>query len=132
VSKLPSIKRLATEDFGSQKDWIGKLLSPLNQFMDSVVTALNNQLTFSDNMASVVKTISVSGTYPLYFTWTRKDKPIGLWVVNAYEASGVHVTFTTAISADWEYTVSNQIRINSFVGLPTTTTYNVTIIVITG
>ncbi len=101
-------------------------------FMDAVVAALNNQLSFTDNMAAVVKTISATGTYPIYFSWVRKDKPIGLWIVNAYEASGVHATFTTPISADWEYTVGNQIKINSFVGLPTTTTYNVTIIAITG
>lgn len=132
MSRLPPIKRLATEDFSGQRDWIGKLLSPMNQFFESVVDALNNGLSFTDNFSGVVKQISVSGTYPLYFTWGKKVKPVGLWIVQAYEASGVHTTFTSAIFADWEYTTDNQVKINSFVGLPTTTTYIVTVVVITG
>lgn len=138
MSKLPSIKRLAVEDFGSQKDWIGKLLNSLNQFMTSVVTALDNQLTFADNMSAVVKSINVPGLssgspYPLYFNWTLKSKPVGIWLVNATETSaGAHTTFTAALSVDWAYTVNNQVKINSIVGLPTTTAYTVTIVAITG
>ena len=137
MSKLPQIKRLAIEDFADQKSWIGKLLSPLNQFMDAVFQALNNQLTFSDNLSAIVKVISVPGLptgtpYPIYFSWPLKAKPVGVWVVSAMEPSGVHSTFAAAVAVDWQYTERNQVQINSFPGLSTTTAYNVTIVAITG
>lgn len=135
MSKLPPQSRLTLEDFPSEKSWIGKLISPLNGFMTALVSALNNGLTFSENLSSVVRTIAVpAGTtaYPLYFSWALKSKPIGLWVVSAYETLGAHTNFTAAISADWEFTTSGQVKINGFPGLPTGTSYYVTVVAITG
>ena len=135
MTKLPSIKRLAVEDFAGQKDWIGKLFAPINQFFESIASALNGGLTFADNMSAVVRSISVpngSASFPLYFSWGKKVKPIGLWVVNARETSGTHTNFSSAISADWEYTTDGLVKINAFPGLPTSTGYTVTVVAITG
>lgn len=135
MSKLPAFNRLALEDFPSEKSWIGKLLSPLNSFMTAVVAAMSNGLTFSENLSAVVRTITVpagSATYPIYFTWTLKSKPVGLWVVSVYEVTASHTTLTSAVSADWEYTSDGKVKINGFPSLPTGADYNVTIIAITG
>lgn len=135
MSKLPSFSRLTLEDFGSEKSWIGKLISPLNAFMTEIVSAFSNGLTFSENLSAVVKTVYVpagSTSFPIYFAWTLKSKPIGLWVVSAYEASGTHTNFTAAVSADWEYTTDGKVKINGFPSLPTSTAYNVTVVAITG
>lgn len=103
--------------------------------MTAVVSAFNNGLTFSENISSAVKSVLVpkgSASFPLYFAWSLKSKPVGLWVVSAHETSGTHTNFTSAISADWEYTADGKVKINGFPGLPTGTDYYVTVIAITG
>ena len=134
MAKLPPIKRLAIEDFLSQKSWIGTMLYPINLFFTVVVAALDHGLTFTDNLSAVVKSIDTTGVYPLYFSWTLKSKPVGLWAVKAYESKTTHVNFTTAYSVDWEYTPDNQVKINGFPGLTATATapMTVTVIAITG
>ena len=59
MAKIPTIRRLSVEDFPSQKSWIGKFFEVLNNFIISVVAALNNQLTFTENMVAQVDKIRV-------------------------------------------------------------------------
>lgn len=132
MATLPPIRRLATEDFQSQKAWIGSLLYPLNLFIGAVSNALSKGLTFADNMAAQVNTLQVTGTYPLYVSWQLKSKPIGAWVVSAMEATPPHVNFTAAVGIDWQFSVAGQIQINAMPGLTAGKTYNVTIVTIAG
>jgi hypothetical protein len=63
--KLSTIRRILKEDLsrsGQVDKWVDALLSPLNEFIDQVVSALRNRLTFRDNLACLVTTqVATSG-----------------------------------------------------------------------
>ena|SRR5258708_488200 len=69
---VPSISNLRTEDFPSEKSWISKLLGPINQFLNSASTALNGNITFSDNIpCQLIKLNFLSGgaDFPKIIKW---------------------------------------------------------------
>jgi hypothetical protein len=59
LARLPKVKRFAIEEFQSQKEWIGNLLDPLNTFMLATVSALSNNLTFSENSIAQFASLKV-------------------------------------------------------------------------
>lgn len=134
MARLPPFKRFSIESFKEVSEWIGKLLSPLNSFMETVSTALNNGITVEDNMRAEFKTISVrqeaSGTYPILFTPKFADRPRSLIVSLVAENSDNPSTLTTAVFADWAYTSSGQIAINNLTGLTNGKVYSVTLLVL--
>jgi hypothetical protein len=134
MAKLPPQKRILPENFPDQSKWIPRLLEPMNRFMEDINRALNNQLTFSENLSSEVRTVQVDGNYPLRMPWALKAKPIGAWIIACREISGNHTVFTTPLFLDWEYNEAGQFQINSVVGLTATATdkFNLTYIAITG
>lgn len=59
--RLPSFKRLFSTDFKKDyKDLIDQLSLSLNNGIDILYTALNNNLTFRDNFSATVKDITVT------------------------------------------------------------------------
>lgn len=98
--KIPTIRKILREDLGG-KDlpvWVEGLLSPLNQFIDTVTVALRGRLSLGQNVSGTVVSLSfthnvavskinpqftgkVIGVIPLYFSgqsmnafgWTRND-----------------------------------------------------------
>jgi hypothetical protein len=133
VAKIPNLKRIITEDFKPEvQSWIGKLLQPLNTFMEAVSTALNKGLTIADNFDGQVTTITID-SLPAKFKWNSRRSPVGVFVVYAQEATGSHTTFTTAIFADWTYS-DGQITILNLTGLSVSSTnkFNVTFVAIAG
>lgn len=133
MGRIPTLKRLITEDFKDQKSWIGKLLQPLNQFLETVNASLDHGLTFEDNIASEIKTLTFrndTGVFPLKFLSKLGKKPKGLWVINAVDLEDAPSTLTTAVYADWGYNQDGQIQINNFSGLTSARNYAITLIVI--
>lgn len=59
MARLPTIRSFRIEEFTDQKSWIGRLLSPLNEFITSIVIALSNGLTFRDNLNCQLKTVQI-------------------------------------------------------------------------
>lgn len=60
MAKLGFLKRLVTEDFSKDdQKIISKLAFILNPALEQIVQAMSNNLTFEDNMASMVKEIDV-------------------------------------------------------------------------
>lgn len=49
------VRKLLKEDFKDAPEWFDKMLSPFNQFLDSVIGALRNKLTFRENFYGEVK-----------------------------------------------------------------------------
>ena len=133
MAQLPSLKRILSESFPEVK-WIGRLLGPLNQFIEEVVRALNNELTIAANMDGVVKTVMVDGTYPVKFLWTRASRPTVAWIGQCREVSGPHTPLGAALFLDWEFTGDGQIKINEIAGLSDSPTakFYVTIIALAG
>ena len=54
MGQIPQTKRLVTEDFDGQQEWIGKLIDPLNSFMQETVQLVNQSLTFSENFNGAI------------------------------------------------------------------------------
>jgi hypothetical protein len=122
MAKLPQLKRIVVEDFPSQKSWIGKLLASLNEFFTEVVAALDHNLTFRDNLLSMVYTLDITNpvSYPLYFKNTMKVKPQALWVGQVTEVNAASPTISSAVYVDWQDAGDGRVKINGTYGLSTT------------
>lgn len=72
---IPTISTLRTEDFPSEQKWISKLLFPINQFLLSATTALNGNITLTDNIPCQ--------TITLNFTASGNDFPkMQKWIIS--------------------------------------------------
>jgi hypothetical protein len=130
MAKLPSLKRIQSEDFPGQASWIGKLLYPLNVFMESISAALSNGLTVGENFDGQVKTVTVSEV-PVEWRWERKSKPLGLWTVSVVDKDGVAIPLC---APTWEFTSAGTVKVTALSGITPTSSnyYTVTFVVITG
>lgn len=115
MARLSSIKRILTESFPEVK-WIGVLLAPINQFIEEVNRALNNELTIGENFDGMVKVVTADGTYPIKFLWTRKSRPLVAWIGYIREIDGEHTNLGGAVSLDWEYS-GGFFKVNALPGL---------------
>lgn len=60
MAKIEGVPNLLVSEFPGQKDWIGRLLQPLNQSIGSMIGAMRNKITFTDNIYCNVKMIKVT------------------------------------------------------------------------
>ena len=118
--KLPQIRRLLVEDFMDQKDWISKLFIPLNNFMDGVMSCLEQGINITDNMAASVKvvtlTFSPTPTNPVIVSWGLKSKPIAVHVGNVLYTNGTSPALTAAVQVQWTYSATSGVRLTNIVG----------------
>ena len=133
MANLPSIRRILTESFPGVS-WISTLLSPINAFFEGVYTALNNELTIGQNMNGVVKSITLDGTFPVKFMWTRSAAPTIAWLGYCRQVAGTTYSYTDAVSPIWEYDGEGNFVLNGVPGLDFTLgrKFLIRIIAITG
>lgn len=118
MAKLPSFRRIVEDQIANKYPELREaLLSPLNNFMESVTRSLNKRLTFEDNFDAQVSSYVANGSYPVRIKWTRFSKPIGVWIVSAQRTDGLSASLSSAIYLDWTFNQENQIEIASTVGL---------------
>ena len=136
MSRIPPLKRLAREDFPEQKSWIGKLLSPINEFFNLVSSALDESLTFDDNFNAQTKDISFikTATYPsldtpVSFASTVKGKPIGVLIINAVEDKDNPQPLVNAVTLSWTF-AENTVKITGITGLTNDEKYAIKFLVI--
>jgi len=55
MAVVRGVRKLLKSDFSEAPKWFEKMLSPFNQFLDSVIGALRNRLTFRENFYCEVK-----------------------------------------------------------------------------
>ncbi len=135
MAKLPTVKRVTEEEFPADvKKWLGKLLGPLNQFMEQVTGALNRNLTVNDNMSGEIKSITLDGTFPLKLSYSLKAQPAFVTVGYCRELSAQHVIPTDAIYVDWEYGADNTLILNGIVGVTPSASakYVIKVLILTG
>lgn len=133
--KLPALKRLIKEDFQQKdKELVGKIGQVMNPATENISLALNNNLTFSDNIACAVVTIPITvdangiPTNPTSFPVSLNARANHIFVTRALNANNSGVYVTAAPFVDW---VENggQITVNHVTGLPANSTFNLTMIV---
>ena len=135
MSLLPPINRLILEDFPAEpRKWLGKLIQPVNQFFESIYSALNKGLTIADNFAGEVKTVELDGTFPLKLTWSQKSKPVAVLVGDVYRSDGSAVSLTYGVFVKWSFNQSAQLQLDAVVGISPTSSakYKVSLVCLTG
>lgn len=133
MGAISPFKRFYVEDFSEQKGWVGKLLQPLNDFLETVSGVLKNNVSFKDNLAVQVNTLTVS-ELPFEFSWTRSDRPIGMFVVACRNASNASVGGLSLPT--WAITDAGKIRVTTLDTLSpapsASNTYTITFVTIGG
>ena len=121
--RITSLRRINKEDIskaGEVPGWLDSLISPLNDFLDQVTSALRNRLTFEDNFQSVQKTIKVFNGVEMEVSTGSKLSVSGVIVLDGGEQIisgfgfrrltngniGVTVNFATAPSAEVTFLIS--------------------------
>lgn len=103
MAKIPAITSIPIESFPKDvQAWVGKLLNPLNQFLNAAVLALSANLTFSDNLLGQQNTLTFTygaNTLPQSFSISMNATPQDLRVVSATENN-----VPVAIIAAWNVT----------------------------
>lgn len=111
MSRIRATQRLTVEDFPEQKSWIGKLISPINDYITQSIKILNEGILFGDNFIGkdhqfdfVYQSDAIS--LPIGFLWTFAASPKALQVVSALENEQ-----PVNLSASWQYTTDGQVRL---------------------
>lgn len=91
MAKLPVFKRIQREDFPDAPAWVDRLLYPLNKFFEGVYAALNQNLTFTENLAT--------GLVSLEFETPATYKPP---IVAARYSSNAGASHTSNTNVDYE------------------------------
>ena len=134
MSKLPSIKKILKEDIKDSPAWMDPVLYVINRFMEEVYGALNKDITFQDNIAASIKTITFTtkSTYPVFevqkIANPNKTSPIGVVLLKAANQSNNQI-IGNAIGVDWDFLEGN-IRILNVSGLLPNIKYQLSFLVI--
>jgi hypothetical protein len=125
--KLTNVRRLLAEDFPDQK-WIGKLLQPLNQFIENVTQALTKNLTVADNLDQQISEVTFTGNASVQFKAALRTRPRGVVVSDVQTVTGTAPTAAVQ-PASWSYNSADQtITISSWHGgLHSSSKYRVTL-----
>lgn len=116
MAKISTIKRLLKEDF-PQQSWIDKLLQPLNQFMETFVTALNKNLTM-DNIKGSLPTITYTTTAENRFKAGIGGTPKVVMIGKVVPKSGNWSDITGSPVVVWDYMhQTDQVDIKNITGL---------------
>lgn len=90
--RLPTQKKVLKEDLKGAPGWVDNLIQPVNAFMENVYQCLNKNVTFTDNIASFIYTLTYktpstypAGVDPVEFLNQLKTKPIGVLVTQAFD-----------------------------------------------
>lgn len=133
--RLPSIKKILREDLGSDAPkWAGAIIDPVNSFMESIYNMVNKNITYTENIASNVRelTVRTSSVYPvmdpLEFTSGLRTKAIGVTILQVYEKL-VYVPPPGPVWAGW---VENNgtISISKITGLEASKVYIIRFLIV--
>ncbi len=131
--KLPTIKKILKEDVKDAPGWIGGIIDPVNTFMEGVYTALNRNITFTENISSFVKEITyrTPSTYPsgvdeISFMNDLRTRATGVIVIQAFERANYVPVAITGVA--WVETV-NGITLSTLLGLAASKIYTVRFLV---
>jgi len=137
--RLPIYKRIRREDVPDLPDSIGRLIYPINSFMETVWNTLNKNFTFADNFQSFQKSLEFttdaaysSGTWET-LTFAIPDsfkvRVSGVLVLQLLPQDMSLVTNVTGLYVAWQE-VERTVQIPWIGGLDDSTTYNVSFLVV--
>lgn len=133
--RLPTQKKVLKEDLKDAPKWVDNLIQPINTFMENVYQCLNKNVTFGDNLASFIYTLTYTtpSTYPadvdqVEFLNQLKTKPIGVLLMQVYEKN----TYTPPpgpVYVPWVET-NGSIQVGTITGLEASKSYIIRLAVV--
>lgn len=125
--KIRALSRIAAEEIKSRKDapsWLSLLLDPINQFLENITKALQNNLTFADNFAGTQSTVRIQHNTEIMVTPQTAKRVITCMVL---EAEGQAID-----SFGWRRDNSGNIGITiKYVGGSSSSVYSVSLLFLT-
>lgn len=132
--RLPTQKKILKEDLKSAPEWVDPLILILNTFMENVYQCLNRNVTFTDNLASFIYTLTYKtpSTYPtgvdqIEFLNQLKTKASGVIVLQAYDKSN-YVPAAGPVYAPWVEN-NGSIVLGTLTGLEADKSYFIRLVV---
>lgn len=87
MAKVSPFSSFRLEDFATQREWISTLFLPLNAILSQVTEALNQRITYGDNIPAFTKVLSGSNiTVPQSFQLEGSFTPSQMIVAQAFKA----------------------------------------------
>lgn len=131
--KIKKTNRLRVEDLNPTgkeiPDWLPRLLTPINEIIDTVGNALINNLTFDENIRSQIHQFTVNtAQFPYALMNTTKQVPKGVLIMQCYVNGNPSTVITNALSVDWWY--DETINIRNIAGLTPGVEYVVRLLVV--
>lgn len=123
-------QNFTVEGFKDQSSWIGKLFSPLNNFITQVVQAFQNRITVSENLYQELRDlqfINETSNFPIQFT-TKFNKFPQMVILGRIVASDGSLPSEYPL-VDWTFR-DNYLIINSISGLTTSKNYTAKLLII--
>jgi len=131
---IPAFKRLLKTDYAQQfQQMIETLSYSINNAVESLNTAMANNVSLKDNVLCTVKTFNVqvdstgkpttSTTFPLTF----KGTCLGVSLINIINSTNSSSYPTSGVTISYSQT-QNGIQLNNITGLATNNTYSITVI----
>jgi len=126
-------QKFTNEDFVEQQDWIGKLFSPLNQFLGDVVRAFNNALTIEDNLYQEIREIKFKNStnnFPYKFRTKFSAIPKGLVSIYLFNNDTGEYSDESPLVV-WSY-ANQEVTISQMTGLTTDVNYTIRVLILYG
>ena len=126
-------QKITNEDFVEQQDWIGKLFSPLNQFLGDVVRAFNNALTIEDNLYQEIREIKFKNStnnFPYKFRTKFSAIPKGLVSIYLFNNDTGEYSDESPLVV-WSY-ANQEVTISQMTGLTTDVNYTIRVLILYG
>lgn len=126
-------QKFTNEDFVEQQDWIGKLFSPLNQFLGDVVRAFNNALTIEDNLYQEIREIKFKNStnnFPYKFRTKFSAIPKGLVSIYLFNNDTGEYSDESPLVV-WSYS-NQEVTISQMTGLTTDVNYTIRVLILYG
>lgn len=127
MARIGATQKLIVEDFPDQKEWIGKLFIPINDFISKVLLAVNGNIEFSSNIVGLEKEldfvyVSDEVSLPQKIQWTLTQRPKAFYLVSAFENEPSSGSFFSPVTlcANFIINQKNEIEINGIVKLSST------------
>jgi len=129
MAQINSPSRFKVEDFSpDDRPLVSKLFFILNNFMEQVVSALTNNLTFSDNFRAIDTEIIVQTPLSNVSVRNTLNKPIrGAMVLRVDNLTNPNGNLSGAPFVEFVNGVG-QIKINNITGLTTATKYRLRVV----
>lgn len=108
MRQIKATQRLVVEDFPGQKDWIPKLLSPINRFITEVVASINGSV--AETVEKEFDFVYHANAFPVGFKWRQAAKPNSLQVLQILE-DGIPIIGLVS----WGYTADGLVNLTSAV-----------------